>query len=995
MDLKTIHTKTAKGVTQINQKTASLSRDLMKVLKFVDGKSSVSELSSKADLPVPILEKALASLVREGYIRVFESRTENTGFGDEDDFDFTAPAKQGKGARPAPPPAPGAPGAPAPRPQSPQAAQEDAAALAAAREKVHAETRARAEREAQIRARLDVEARAKAEAEQRAIEEARRVQEAAERARLDVESKVAEEKKRKEALSDTRSRMTREQLAREEEESKIMAGLRAKAEAEAKALGEARARADAEAQALAAARAQAEAAAKTQAAAAADAHKELRAQLKEEIETRIRAEIQEKMRGEIEEQTRGEMEKAILEDAKEEARVELERRLNEENASLTRASEEATRKAEEQTRLMLAEQETRLRAEMERRIKAETEGLQRASLEAKIRAERETSERVELEERLKAESEARQRVERDSQERQEAEARNRARLEARAREDAEQRARLEAEMKSRLETEQRAKYEAEARAKLEAEERMRLAAANAAELETERRAREEAELKAETELRARMIATKAANEQAEARARIEAETEGLLDKERRAREKAEAKARANEEAEEREREEQVKRLRALSEQAELNRQAREAEELQPEHRPRARKKKRSAMYWLTRVAIVVVVLFVAALLVVQVIPLGGITAKVQRGLAAWLHDDVSVTGVRIALLPRPHLKVDGVAVGKLLDVKATSGTIQLDLGTLFDDSLQIDTLELNNLSLPADAVSRIAQWARTEGRPANVQIGRVVLTNAKLELKGINLDAFNADLRFDKGVLRRAVIKASDNKWNFDAKPDGDHWALELTARLLALPVGTPIPLEDLRAKGTLTGSELVVPEFEATVLKGALNGSLRADWTQGVNLNAELTVKQMQLGDLFELYTRDIQMTGRVEGAFSVNASAPAFAELLAAPKVQGNFSVKDGSVSNVDLVQAMRSPESGGRGGATKFSELAGALQTGGGEVHYNKLKLTGGVLLANGDVALLSNDTLTGRLTVEIRSSVAQDRGAFTVGGTVQKPQLRRGG
>ena len=36
MDLKTIFTKTAKGVTQVNQKTQSLSRGLMKVLKVID-----------------------------------------------------------------------------------------------------------------------------------------------------------------------------------------------------------------------------------------------------------------------------------------------------------------------------------------------------------------------------------------------------------------------------------------------------------------------------------------------------------------------------------------------------------------------------------------------------------------------------------------------------------------------------------------------------------------------------------------------------------------------------------------------------------------------------------------------------------------------------------------------------------------------------------------------------------------------------------------------
>ena len=102
MDLKTIFTKTAKGVTQVNQKTQSLSRDLMKVLKTIDGKSDVTALAAKADYPVPALEKVLPALMKDGFIKIFEVRQEVplTDFGgDEDDFDFTAPKKGG-----APPP---------------------------------------------------------------------------------------------------------------------------------------------------------------------------------------------------------------------------------------------------------------------------------------------------------------------------------------------------------------------------------------------------------------------------------------------------------------------------------------------------------------------------------------------------------------------------------------------------------------------------------------------------------------------------------------------------------------------------------------------------------------------------------------------------------------------------------------------------------------------------------------------------------------------------
>jgi len=94
MDRTTVFTKTAKGITQVNQKSASLSKDLMKVLKLIDGKSNFGQLMEKADLDKPSLEKALNSLTKDGFARVFQVRKEEADpFAADDDFDFTAPGK--------------------------------------------------------------------------------------------------------------------------------------------------------------------------------------------------------------------------------------------------------------------------------------------------------------------------------------------------------------------------------------------------------------------------------------------------------------------------------------------------------------------------------------------------------------------------------------------------------------------------------------------------------------------------------------------------------------------------------------------------------------------------------------------------------------------------------------------------------------------------------------------------------------------------------------
>ncbi len=50
---------------------------------------------------------------------------------------------------------------------------------------------------------------------------------------------------------------------------------------------------------------------------------------------------------------------------------------------------------------------------------------------------------------------------------------------------------------------------------------------------------------------------------------------------------------------------------------------------------------------------------------------------------------------------------------------------------------------------------------------------------------------------------------------------------------------------------------------------------------------------------------------------------------------------------------------------------------------------------MLRGGGNIDIGTNGALSGRLTVEIRATVAQDRGVFAVSGSVAKPIMRRGG
>jgi hypothetical protein len=780
----------------------------------------------------------------------------------------------------------------------------------------------------------------------------------------------------------------------------------------------------------------------------------LRAQLKAEIEANVRAEMEVLLKVDIEESARAEVEAAIRAEARDDARRQLEERLGVERNSLAKIEAEAKAHAEIDANRMLADQEVRLRAEMEARLaeiaaekahvetealtmveaqaaaaavaaaefaarlKAEEEARRLAEVEAEARRERDAGEHQRLEtisrdeavarakatteakaaanaaaamaERLKAESEARAEVEAASEERREAE----------------QRQRSEAELQAMLSAEKQARIAVQAKALLDAQSREKALRESAAELESEKRSREEAEDRALRETKVRKIASRVVEQQVAEKEKLVALAEQRIAEEREGRERAEAKAYADERAEEASRQAQVERLKELTEQAERN--AHRPAELTGGKRRRPRLKRGIPIGTVITVCIVAVIGL--AIVLVQAVPLGAVNTKLKKALTTWVHDDVSSANLRLSLFPKLHVKLDQITLGNALDAKAASGKLYMDIGSVFGDKFVIDLMELSDVTVSAEALPRALKWADAEGRGSQIEIDKIVLNGVKLEVKGLNLEPFDAELKLDrKGKISRASAQTRDGKWSLETfvdltnpPPEGgvQPWVVDFAARNWTPPLGPGIPFAVLSGKGSWADQEIFFPEVEAKFLEGSGTGNLRitlpsAPTAKGQLLaRSEFTIARAKVDQLVRAFTRNIALSGRMEGSFVATASASSIGTLLDSPVVVGTLQVREGTMSNIDLVQAMRSP--GNVGGQTKYAELTTKMRAADNVVRFESLNLSGGVLFARGNVSVAAGKgALSGTVNAEIRSNVVQDRAVFSLGGTVARPVLKRGG
>jgi len=484
----------------------------------------------------------------------------------------------------------------------------------------------------------------------------------------------------------------------------------------------------------------------------------------------------------------------------------------------------------------------------------------------------------------------------------------------------------------------------------------------------------------------------------ETRVKVQAEIEGDMVKRAEIEGKAQAKAymvakeQAERDEDERMRADQARKAREI---ADILRTKVEPDEIAPESAPgAARRRVRRRKGLAKTIFFSLVAGLVLAVGLLPVVPLHSITVKVEQSLSAWLHDDVSIASLTFRLVPTPHLRVENVAVGKLLDAKAAVGRIYLDLPTLFSERVSINSIELDNVTISNEAVQRIPKWGATEGKTSVGSIDSIRLRGVKVDVKP-DMGIFDATLQFGrKGELKGARLVGGS--WNASFKPtESGAMDVEFNARHWVPPMGFQADISDAQLKGTISGSQLVVPEFEASALEGKVNGTLKVDWSSGVKMESDLSLAKVDVSQIVSAFTKDISVTGKLDGNFSIASEGPTVDTLFQAPRASGRFRIADGSVSNVDLVAVMQSDAAGQRAGVTKFIELTGEYAGLEHRASYKQVALQSGVLRGNGALEIGNNSGLAGHLALEIRSQVAQDRGSFSVSGTVGRPIVKRGG
>lgn len=1014
MDKKTVFVKTSKGESEVKDKGGALSGDLKRALFLVDDKSTFDEISKRA---VPSLREVLpdvfTQLVAGGYLRdkakpFAEPQIATPKIvtpASDGELDFT-----------------GFSGAPTQKSAAPDAGKQNALSDGDKAKKDADAARGRAELEAaveaaKIKARAEAEVKAEANAKSAAVLAARNKAEADMRGKQDA---LVREQAEAKAKLEAEARMRAEQAAAQ---AKLQLEVAAKAKAEAEALArqqmEAAARAKAEAEARAKQEAEAARLKAEQEAARVKAELEAAAKAKAEAEAaRARAE-QEAARA------RAELEAAKAKAEAETKALAEQRARQEAEAARLKAEQEAARiKAEQEAAKAKAEAEANAQAEERARQEAEAIRLKAEQEAARIKAEQEVAQAKVEAEKTKAEAEARAQAE--GRARQEAEA---ARLKA-EQEAARVKAELEAAQakaatEARALAEERAKLEAEAaRLRVEQEAAQGRIAAEAVKVAAERQA-----LAAQQAASAvHKSATSSANsldaftlgepapvvedaassavaqeqeavEQALQRnaeeTRIRSEQSKLeqakLEAEKAAQEAAASKAR---EEEQRLADEQAKAWAAAEQRAKAQAKVEAERPLQPAAAAPAKpvqQKSGSVRRKPVPFGKIAAGLFVLALLSVvalpYVMPLNSYIAPIEQTLSAQFKQPVHIGNLSAASLPWPKLQLEKVTVGSAQELKVSNAAVTFDLFSLFSPVKVIRGVELQDVTLEGASFDKELSWLQQIGSNATYPVSRVTLLRAKVSSEEISLPVFSGEIEInEQGRVGKVMLKSADAKFDAEIHPIENRWQMTLNAKETSLPMFPNVQFDDLTAKGEISATGANFVDVKGQAYGGFLDGNAKLTWQKGWQLQGRIDARSVELSKLFPKFG----VSGEVSTGANFATSGVKLGKLAETRQMDGSFVVKKGIVNGMDMVEIARGNRQVGAAGRTHFDEMAGNFQVNGRGPHFQQLKITSGILSANGSFDVNADSQVSGRFSVELKARAGAS--SLALSGTLMEPILR---
>ena len=399
------------------------------------------------------------------------------------------------------------------------------------------------------------------------------------------------------------------------------------------------------------------------------------------------------------------------------------------------------------------------------------------------------------------------------------------------------------------------------------------------------------------------------------------------------------------------------------------------------------------MKWLTRGVLVLLALAGVVALVPFFVSLNDYVPQVEAELSTRLKTPVSIDALHASLVPIPHVRVEGIAIGKAEEITVAKVMLTPDLWSLFGSNKVIRSVRFEDVVLSQSAFGPLLALAKGDSGSGTLTIEKIELKTAVIKLEQGSFGPFDAEVQVGTGGQQGDVtLKTQDGALQARVVPSGKQYTFDISAKSWTPPLGPKIRFDTLQVKGLATGEHAELKEMSAKLYGGTLAGRTTIDWAKGIQVAGQLEVKQVELKDAAALISPKTRVSGRLDAKPTFTAHAATAAQLDEALRLETPFTVRHGVLYGLDLPGAVAAlTKHGQSGGQTQFDELDGRLLLERGAYRFTQLRIASGALAARGNVTIAANKSLSGQFNANVKAAGASANVPLVVAGTLESPMV----
>lgn len=243
-----------------------------------------------------------------------------------------------------------------------------------------------------------------------------------------------------------------------------------------------------------------------------------------------------------------------------------------------------------------------------------------------------------------------------------------------------------------------------------------------------------------------------------------------------------------------------------------------------------------------------------------------------------------------------------------------------------------------------------------------------------------------------QGMFSARADTLNELKDNFQF--DGEAHASRVTARIAA-GFRQPLVFDEIKARVDAEPGHLLLSALQVRLYGGKLSGEADINRKEAV-LDADLAAKGIAMHRMVEALTNEVLFTGTMDSTARFSMRLGSGDEFPANLRLAGNFHLRNGTLTKVDLLQAASNPgKISSRGGSTRFDDLTGLFKVDEAGYHFRRVKISSGALNAEGRVDIAPSLQLKGTLETDVKGTAGLVSMPMNVSGTLNAPLVRPSG